>query len=86
MVRSSCITAKRLVITTALTILTIIISIAPIRAARATPLQQGTVLADSGFQMGRDNFQFPNYSTVDLPYDNLTPAEMVRMFADWPGL
>jgi hypothetical protein len=55
-------------------------SAAPSRVSTSTA-SAGKVLADSGFRPRLDGFPFPNYG-ADEPFDNLTTAEMLRLFGD----
>src|SRR5438309_1069668 len=48
---------------------------------RATAQQSGNIIADSGFRPEKDGFGFPNYTNSKRP-QNMTPAEMHRMFGD----
>jgi hypothetical protein len=52
-------------------------------AAQVSPstAPAGTVLADSGFRPLINGFSFPNYGANE-PFENLTAAEMLRLFGD----
>jgi hypothetical protein len=50
-------------------------------AGSAATASAETVLADNGFRPDPNGFSFPNYGD-EVPYQNLTPVEMVKLFGN----